>query len=92
MSAGPAPNPLAGRQRALLVFLRVALGATAGCALVAVVAGDTAGRVMVSLLVAIPIVRIAWLVTRWSGRRDWRFAAAGLVLLAVMVTGSVLAR
>ena len=105
MTGGPARNPLAGRQRQLLAFLRLGLGATAGCAVVAIAAhreagrtlmgddtGDAVAAVMIGLLVGIPVVRIGWLLSRWSRRRDWRFALAAVVLLTVMVSGSVLAR
>lgn len=45
--------------------------------------------VMVGALVAIPAVRILWLVVRWFGKGDRRFAVAGLVL-AVMGSGLLL--
>jgi hypothetical protein len=96
VSATPPPNPRAGRQRYLLGFLRTALAVTAVCAVGAIPAtGETAetlARVMVGLLIAVPVLRVGWLLVRWMRTHDWRFAAAAVTLLAVMATGSLIAR
>jgi hypothetical protein len=92
---GPARNPRAGRQRYLVAFLQGGLAATAAVALLAAVMGsddgDGAARVMVGLLIAVPLLRAAWLTIRWGRLRDVRFAVAGLALLAVVASGAALA-
>lgn len=91
---GPPHDPRVGRQRRLLVFLRVALAAVALLGVVDLLlpadAKEGPATVMVGALVAIPAVRILWLVVRWFGKGDRRFAVAGLVLLAVMGSGLLL--
>lgn len=63
--------------------------------LVAAVLPGTADRslatVAVSLIVAAPLVRVAWLVFRWGQEGDLRFVAAGSALLAVVAVGGLLA-
>lgn len=48
----------------------------------------TAAIVMVT---AIPIVRVGWLVTRWAGQRDMKYAWAAVVLLALVAIGPIIA-
>jgi hypothetical protein len=55
------------------------------------VAGS-AGAGLLALLVAIPLVRVTWLVVRWFRKGDPRFAAVGLFLLGVATLGWVLSR
>jgi 4-hydroxybenzoate polyprenyltransferase len=45
----------------------------------------------VSAVIATPLVRVAWLVLRWSQEQDWRFVVAGVALLAVVGLGASLA-
>ncbi len=88
MSDGPGPDPRIGRQARLLRFLRVMVAVIGALAAVAVwapkgVAAPTAW-VVVALVVATPIVRVAWLTQRWFRKGDRRFALAGTALLAVI--------
>lgn len=89
-------DPRVGRQRRLLVFLRLALGAVALLGVVDLVLPapwkERASTVMVVALIAIPAVRVLWLTTRWVRKGDRRFAAAGVALLAVMASGLLLGR
>lgn len=89
--AGPPPNPLAGRQRRLVITLRVATVVAFTFGVAALVLPGEAGRVvaaaMVVVLVVTPLARVAWLVLRWGLRRDWRFAGAGVALLTVVALG-----
>lgn len=63
-------------------------------ALSAPVPGD-AGRALataaVAIVIAVPLLRVAWLVLRWSQERDPRFIAAGVGLLALVGLGAALA-
>lgn len=90
------PNPRRGRQRFLIRFLQAALGAVALAAAATVVLGGglahDAGNLMVALLIAVPAVRVVWLVVRWLRLGDWRFASVALALLGVMTAGALLAR
>lgn len=90
---GPPPNPLAGRQAALVAALRVGTVAAAVLAALALVlperAASVAGVGMVAVLVGVPVGRVVWLVARWVRRGDTRFALAGAVLLAIVVVGGV---
>ncbi|MGI9577099.1 MAG: hypothetical protein ACR2OH_02745 [Microthrixaceae bacterium] len=67
----------------LLAFLTLLLGEGAG--------GDV-GAAMVVVLATIPLLRVCWLVGRWFKRGDPRFAAVGLLVVAIPVCGFLLAR
>ncbi len=64
-------------------------------ALVSVVVPDPARTVLavavVAAVVAAPLLRVAWLVLRWTHEHDRRFAVAGTGLLAVIGLGGTLA-
>ena len=46
---------------------------------------------VVAAAIAVPILRVCWLVHRWVQERDHRFVALGLLLLAVIAAGAVIA-
>jgi len=64
-------------------------------ALVALLAPDDLGTAMgwaaVGALIFVPLVRVGWLVERWRRKRDWRFVAVGLVLMAIIAGAAVVA-
>jgi hypothetical protein len=72
-------------------FLTAEVVAVVVLCLVALLApGEVAGSAaagMLALLVAIPLIRVVWLVIRWFRRGDLRFAAIGLFVLAVAASG-----
>jgi hypothetical protein len=89
--SGPPTDPRAGRYRPLGDFLT---GQTAVVAVLAAVGtvlggrvGEVAGGAAITLLVAIPLVRVAWLGRRWLGRGDARFAGVAGLVLAVVALG-----
>jgi hypothetical protein len=92
---GPPPNPRRGRQRFLVAYLRVSLVLVALAAAVTVVLPDDVDRwsgwSMAALLIAVPVVRLGWLLVRWLRLGDQRYAAAATGLLVIMATGAVLA-
>ena len=94
-TSGPGPHPLVGRQRHLVTFLRVALVVAVVLALGGVVlpgdAGRTAGVAVVATLVAVPVVRVAWLLVRWVPRGDRRYAEVAAALLVVVACGAAAA-
>jgi 4-hydroxybenzoate polyprenyltransferase len=63
--------------------------------LVSVVLPDVAGiavaTAVVAVVIATPLLRVAWLVWRWHQEHDQRFVSIGLVLLAVIGAGAALA-
>jgi hypothetical protein len=90
------PDPRLGRQRALAIYLRVALALAMVLGVAAVVLPDewgeeVAGVAMVVVLIAAPIGRVVWLLVRWLRRGDRRFALAAIALLAVMGVALALA-
>lgn len=89
-------DPRADRQRRLARFLRVAVMATFAIAVAALVlpgrAGTVLGVAMVAVLVAVPLIRLAWLARRWLGRGDRRFALVALLLGLIVSAGAVLGR
>lgn len=53
-------------------------------------AGIAVATVAVGAVVAAPLLRVLWLVFRWSQEEDRRFIAVGLGLLAVVGLGALL--
>lgn len=47
--------------------------------------------VAVTVVVAVPIIRVMWLVHRWRQEHDRRFVGVGLALLGVIAVGAALA-
>ena len=92
--SGPAPDPRVGRQRRLVAFLRVCLALVTVAAIVELLAPTAwrahAGVAMVAVVIAVPLLRVAWLVARWWRRGDRRFAIVGAGLLLVVASSAVL--
>lgn len=79
------------RQR---VALRAVSATAWGLAGLGVMLGESSGVVAsaaVVIVVAAPLVRIAWLVVRWVQERDLRFVVLGLALLGVIALGGAIA-
>ncbi|HAS13326.1 MAG TPA: hypothetical protein DCS55_22870 [Acidimicrobiaceae bacterium] len=45
----------------------------------------------VAVVIAVPLVRVLWLVHRWRQEHDRRFVGVGLALLGVIAAGAALA-
>jgi hypothetical protein len=54
-------------------------------------AGTAASAVAVTVVIATPLFRVAWLAVRWYRRGDRRYSAVAALLLLVVASGSVLA-
>lgn len=54
-------------------------------------AGTALATTVVAAVVAVPLLRVAWLVHRWRQERDTRFAGMGSALLGVIAAGAALA-
>ena len=93
--SGGIVDPRFDRFRPLSNALGWALAVVAVLAAAAVVlpspVGGWAAAALVATLVAVPLARVVWLVARWVRRGDLRYAAVGAGVLAVIVTGAVLA-
>ena len=88
-------DPRAGRQRHLSTYLRVATGLVLLAAIVGVGSPDDdvrirAADVMVGLLIATPLVRVAWLSVRWWHKSDRRFALLATAVLLLVACGAYL--
>lgn len=55
------------------------------------VAAMAVATAVVAVVIATPLLRVAWLVWRWHQEHDQRFVTIGLVLLAVIGSGAALA-
>ena len=53
--------------------------------------GDAASVTAVGVVVAVPLMRVAWLAVRWYRRGDRRYAAVAAGVLLIVGAGSVLA-
>lgn len=93
--AGPGAHPLVGRQRWLVRALRVGAFIAAALALGGLVVPGEAGEALavgfLAVLIAGPILRVAWLAVRWVRRGDVRFALVSATLLLVVGAAVVLA-
>lgn len=76
-------------------LIRTVLIGVAVLALVGVILpvnlGEPVELLAVALVVAIPFMRVIWLVTRWWKQRDFRFVRWALLLLVLVAVGPVLA-
>lgn len=90
-----APDPLARRQVRLLRALRAATALAAGLAAAGLAVPDPLGRRLcaaaLGVLIAAPLLRVAWLANRWRRRGDPRFAITAVGLLALVGAGPVVA-
>jgi hypothetical protein len=95
MSSALPPDPRVARQRAMALYLRLALAVSLALGAATLVVPpdrrDDVGIAMVVVLVATPLGRVAWLGVRWLRRGDRRFALAAGALLVVMLAGVVVA-
>lgn len=51
-----------------------------------------AATAALSIIVAAPLIRVAWLIVRWLQEGDRRFAALGGLLLVLVVLGAIISR
>ncbi len=90
MIPSPASLPSGERFQTLIRFLRVVLVVAVALA-VAGVFVDGAARAMVVVVIAAPLVRVAWLGVRWVARGDRRYGVVAAGLLAVILVAALLA-
>lgn len=74
-------------QAALILTFALALG---GAFLPGAI-GEVSGTACIVILIAAPVLRVAWLVADWLRERDTRFALLGCGLLAVLMASGAIA-
>ena len=80
-------SPMVGLHRLLVACAVAALVLGALGATLPDDAGTAAATAAVTVVIAAPLLRVAWLSGRWLRKGDVRFAALAVVLLAVVGTG-----
>lgn len=83
------------RYERIIWALRITIRVTLAAALVATVAPGETGRVAaagaVGLVVAAPLLRVAWLAYRWWRWGDRAFASVAIALLLIVTAGTAIA-
>ncbi|MGD2059344.1 MAG: hypothetical protein PVF87_00625 [Acidimicrobiia bacterium] len=92
MSVGTVSRVTGRRQRPFLRRLTIVAWALAG---LGAISGSqpfaTAAVLALALVMAAPLLRVAWLVFRWIQERDWRFVWTSIGLLGVIAAAGVIA-
>jgi hypothetical protein len=78
-------------ERVLRPAARVLLGIALVGAIVPGVIGTGVAVGAVSLVLAVPILRVCWLGVAWAREGDRRFAALAVALVTLMAVGAILA-
>jgi hypothetical protein len=73
-------------QAALVLTFALALGG----AFLPGTLGTASGTACIVILIAAPVLRVAWLVVDWSREKDTRFAFLGCGLLAVLAASGAI--
>lgn len=64
-------------------------------ALLGIAVPGSLGRLLavaaVAVVIAVPLVRVVWLVVRWTQERDVRFVVVGVALLSTVALGATFA-
>lgn len=72
-------------------YISIALVVAGAFALLGIVTENSVATalsvVAVGIVTAIPILRVAWLVKRWAGQRDTKFAWVAVLLLVLIAIG-----
>ena len=83
-------NDLTFLSRILQVALVLTFALALGGAFLPGTAGTVSGTACIVILIAAPVLRVAWLVVDWSREKDMRFAFLGCGLLAVLAAGGAI--
>ena len=74
----------------LMVALVVTFACALGGAFLPGTAGVWSGTACIVILIAVPVLRVTWLVVDWSRTRDVKFALLGCALLVVLSTSGAI--
>lgn len=84
-------NDLKTLSKILTIALVVTFACALGGAFIPGTVGHWSGTACIVILIAAPVLRVAWLVVDWTRLRDFRFAALGCGLLLVLMTSGAIA-
>ena len=74
----------------LMVALVVTFACALGGAFLPGTAGVWSGTACIIILIAVPVLRVTWLVVDWTRTRDEKFALLGCALLVVLATSGAI--
>jgi hypothetical protein len=83
-------NDLGVLSKILMVALVVTFACALGGAFLPGTAGVWSGTACVVILIAVPVLRVTWLVVDWTKSRDVKFALLGCALLVVLATSGAI--
>lgn len=84
-------NDLKTLSKILTVALIITFACALGGAFIPGTVGHWSGTACIVILIAAPVLRVAWLVVDWTRVRDFRFALLGCGLLLVLMTSGAIA-
>ena len=84
-------NDLRVLSRILSIALAMSFALALGGAFVPGPIGQWSGTACIVILIAAPVLRVAWLAVDWTRARDLHFAVLGCVLLVVLMTSGAIA-
>lgn len=94
MSQRVDPTQAAAEEKAGLVVWRTLLFG-AGLALIGVLLPSRFGKPLeiaaIAMVTAIPLLRVVWLIRRWTSLRDMKYVRWAVLLLILVAVGPVLA-
>ena len=74
----------------LMIALVVTFACALGGAFLPGAIGVWSGTACIVILIAVPVLRVTWLVVDWTRTRDVKFALLGSVLLVVLATSGAI--
>jgi hypothetical protein len=74
----------------LMVALVVTFACALGGAFLPGTIGVWSGTACIIILIAVPVLRVTWLVVDWTRTRDVKFALLGCALLVVLATSGAI--
>ena len=83
-------NDLGVLSKILMVALVVTFACALGGAFLPGTAGVWSGTACVVILIAVPVLRVTWLVVDWTKSLDVKFALLGCALLVVLATSGAI--
>jgi len=83
-------NDLGVLSKILMIALVVTFACALGGAFLPGTIGVWSGTACIIILIAVPVLRVTWLVVDWTRIRDVKFALLGCVLLVVLATSGAI--
>jgi hypothetical protein len=83
-------NDLGVLSKILMIALVVTFACALGGAFLPGTIGVWSGTACIIILIAVPVLRVTWLVVDWTRIRDVKFALLGCALLVVLATSGAI--